>query len=90
ERRDIPISHSGIFEAIKLCKANGYLTLDLWGYDHLAKKNDPVYSINEFKKGFSDSFTFFPKRMNFVLSPFNYNIYKFLKFCEKAIRKTHS
>lgn len=85
ERRDIPISHSGIFEAIKLCKAEGFLSLDLWGYNHFASKNDPVYSINEFKKGFSDSFTFFPKRMNFVLNPLNYNIYLLLKFCKKAV-----
>ncbi len=84
ERRDIPISHSGILEAIKLCKAKGFLILDLWGYNHFAKKNDSVYSINEFKKGFSNSFNFFPKKMNFVLNPINYNIYMLLKFCKKA------
>ncbi|MEO9146701.1 MAG: GNAT family N-acetyltransferase [Ginsengibacter sp.] len=88
ERRDIPISHIGLFEAIKQCKANGYLTLDLWGYNHFANKNDQVYSINEFKKGFSGYFTFFPKRINFILRPFNYKVYSFLKFCKKTISRT--
>jgi len=87
ERRDIPISHVGIFEAIRICKANGYLALDLWGYNHFAKKNEPVYSINEFKKGFSDNFIFFPKRMNFVLRSLNYNLYKFIEFCKKSAFK---
>ena len=88
ERRDIPISHLGIFEAIKRCKANGYIKLDLWGYNHFAKKNDQVYSINEFKKGFSADFIFFPKRMNFILKPFNYNLYLFLKFCKQKMRSS--
>lgn len=90
ERRDIPISHIGIFEAIKICKANGYSTLDLWGYNHFVTKNDPIYSINEFKKGFSGYFTFFPKRLNFVLNPINYKIYRFLKFCKMTIKPIHS
>jgi len=86
ERKDIPISHVGIFEALKLCKKNNCLILDLWGYNHFANKGDPVYSINQFKKGFSESFTFFPKRMNFVLKPITYNIYLFLRFCKKQFK----
>ncbi len=87
ERRDIPILHFGLYEAMKYCKANGYSIFDLWGYNHFVDENDQVYFINKFKKGFSNSFTFFPKRMNFVLKPVTYNIYLFLRFCKKGIKR---
>ncbi|HET7115148.1 MAG TPA: hypothetical protein VFI29_01575 [Hanamia sp.] len=87
ERRDIPVLHFGLFEAMKICKAKGCLNFDLWGYNHFADKTDQLFYINQFKKGFGGDFTFFPKRMNFVLKPTMYSIYRFLKFCKKKIKK---
>jgi lipid II:glycine glycyltransferase (peptidoglycan interpeptide bridge formation enzyme) len=87
ERRDMPIMHVGIFEAIKYCKMNGYLTFDLWGYNHFVDERDQVFYINRFKKGFSGNFTFYPKRMNFELRPGLYNIYIIFKFIKTSIDK---
>ena len=86
ERRDIPVLHFGLFEAMKFCKANGHTALDLWGYNHFADKTDQLYYINQFKKGFGGDFTFFPKRMNFILKPNYFILYRLLKFCKKAIK----
>lgn len=86
ERRDIPILHYGLFEAMKYCKASGHTTLDLWGYNHLVDEADQLYYVNKFKKGFGGEFTFFPKRMNFMLKPNYFTLYNFLKSCKKGIK----
>jgi lipid II:glycine glycyltransferase (peptidoglycan interpeptide bridge formation enzyme) len=86
ERRDIPILHYGLFEAMKYCKANGYTSLDLWGYNHFVDETDQLFYINKFKKGFGGEFTFFPKRMNFILKPNYFILYNFLKSCKKVIK----
>ena len=87
ERRDIPILHFGLFEAMKFFKANGFLNFDLWGYNHLADEKDQIFYINRFKKGFSGNFTFYPKRMNFTLSPVNYAAFTFLKYCKNKMKE---
>lgn len=79
ERRDISVLHFGLFEAMKYCKARNFTSIDLWGYNHFADANDQLFYINRFKKGFSGEFIFFAKRINFILKPFNYKIYQFLK-----------
>ncbi len=86
ERRDIPALHYGLFEAMKHCKASGFTNLDLWGYNHFVDETDQLFNINKFKKGFSGEFTFFPKRMNFILKPRNFLLYKFLKFCKNQLK----
>lgn len=86
ERRDLSILHLGIFEAIKYCKEKGYLTFDLWGYNHFVDAKDQIFSINIFKKGFTDNFTFFPKRMNFELKPLVYKVFICLKFIRNGIK----
>lgn len=85
ERRDIPILHFGLFEAMKFCKINGCVTFDLWGYNHFVDEKDQIFFINKFKKGFSGDFTFFPKRMNFVLNPIFYSIFVSLKTSKNKI-----
>lgn len=87
ERRDIPILHFGLFEAMKFCKTNGFSIFDLWGYNHFVDENDQIFYINRFKKGFSGYFTFFPKRMNFILKPIAFKTYIFLRNFKKTIKK---
>ena len=79
ERRDLSILHLGMFEAIKYCKEKGYLTFDLWGYNHFVDGKNQIFHVNNFKRGFTDHFTFFPKRMNFELKPLIYKVYIFLR-----------
>jgi lipid II:glycine glycyltransferase (peptidoglycan interpeptide bridge formation enzyme) len=86
ERRDIPVLHYGLFEAMKICKENGCTSLDLWGYNHFADKSDQLFYINRFKKGFGGDFTFFPKRMNFILKPTSFLAYKSLKYCKNQLK----
>ena len=87
ERRDIPILHFGLFEAMKFCKQKGFISFDLWGYNHFVDEKDQIFYINRFKKGFSKDFIFFPKRMHFILKPLVFKIYTLLKNCKKAIVK---
>ncbi|MEO9146702.1 MAG: GNAT family N-acetyltransferase [Ginsengibacter sp.] len=87
ERKDIPILHLGLFEAMKFCKATGKSTFDLWGYNHLADEKDQTFYINRFKKGFSGNFNFYPKRMNFILNPVYYKVFKFLKYGKHKIER---
>lgn len=86
ERRDIPVLHFGLFEAMKICKENGCTSLDLWGYNHFASKTDQLFYINRFKKGFGGDFTFFPKRMNFILKPKYFILYTFFRFCQNHLK----
>ena len=85
ERRDIPVMHLGLFDAIKFCKTEGFSTFDLWGYNHFVDDKEQIFYINKFKKGFSRNFTFYPKRMHFELRPFKYKIFLCLKFIKKVI-----
>lgn len=86
ERRDVPVLHFGLFEAMKICKENGCSSLDLWGYNHFADKSDQLFYINRFKKGFGGDFTFFPKRMNFILKPTGFWAYKSLKYFKNQLK----
>jgi lipid II:glycine glycyltransferase (peptidoglycan interpeptide bridge formation enzyme) len=79
ERRDIPIFPFGLFEAMKECKKNGFRYFDLWGYNHFTTNSNQVSKINDFKMEFGGEFIFFPKRMNLVINPILYFIYKLLK-----------
>lgn len=90
ERRDLSILHLGMFEAIKYCKENGYLSFDLWGYNHFVDDNNQIFHVNNFKRGFTDNFTFFPKRMNFELKPLVYKVYIFLRFIKNLINNFNS
>ena len=76
DRRDLPISHLLIYEAIIKAKNDQFKYFDFWGYNHFADKNDQVYYINQFKKGFGGYYTFFGKKMNISLVPYGYNIFK--------------
>lgn len=87
DRRDIPVLHYGLFEAMKYCKANGYTHMDLWGYNHFVNDTDQLYNINKFKKGFGGEFTFFPKRMHFVLKPAHFMFYKLIKYWKIKIKR---
>ena len=85
DRRDLPVLHIVLYEAIKRAKNDNFKYFDFWGYNHFADKNDQVFYINHFKKGFGGYYTFFAKKMNIELVPFGYSIYKFLKLIKKIL-----
>ena len=87
DRRDLPILHLLMYEAIKKAKIDNFKYFDLWGYNHFAADNDQVYNINHFKKGFGGYYTFFAKKMNINLIPEGYNIYRILLFMKGILKK---
>lgn len=87
DRRDLPILHLLMFEAIKKAHDEKYKYFDFWGYNHFANENDQVYNINHFKKGFGGYYTFFAKKMNIDLAPNGYTLYKSLLSLKNFLRK---
>jgi lipid II:glycine glycyltransferase (peptidoglycan interpeptide bridge formation enzyme) len=79
DRRDLPMTHLVIYRALESAKNNGFRYFDFWGYNHFAKKDDQIYSVNSFKKGFGGYFTFFAKKMNVNLILGGYNIYRLFR-----------
>jgi lipid II:glycine glycyltransferase (peptidoglycan interpeptide bridge formation enzyme) len=87
DRRDLPILHLLMYEAIKKAKIDSFKYFDFWGYNHFADDNDQVYNINHFKKGFGGYYTFFAKKMNIDLIPEGYNIYRIIIFMKGILKK---
>ena len=83
DRRDLPVLHAVIDEAIKQAKNNNFKFFDFWGYNHFVDQNDQVYYINEFKAGFGGYYTFFAKKMNIDLIPFGAKIFNVLSWIRK-------
>lgn len=80
DRRDLPILHLLMYNAIKRAKFENFKYFDFWGYNHFVDKNDQVFNINHFKKLFGGKYTFFAKKMNIDLLPEGYAIYRSLLF----------
>lgn len=78
DRRDIPILHLVMYEAIKKAKIDNFKYFDFWGFNHFVDDNDQVHNINHFKKGFGGYFTFFAKKMNIDLIPGGYYIHRII------------
>lgn len=76
DSRDLPMTHLVLYRAIENAREAGFRYFDFWGYNHFAEKDDQIYKINSFKKGFGGYFTFFAKKMNISLIPGGYNIYQ--------------
>lgn len=76
DRRDLPLLHLVIFEAIKNAKSGAFRYFDFWGYNHFADENDQANNINHFKKGFGGYYIFFAKKMNINLVAKGYKINK--------------
>ena len=90
DKKDLPISHIILYEAIKRARNDNYKYFDFWGFNHFANKNDHVFYINHFKKGFGGYYTFFAKKMNINLIPKGYYIYITLLFVKNLFIKLHS
>jgi peptidoglycan pentaglycine glycine transferase (the first glycine) len=73
-KRQMPILHLAIREAIVKSKRNGFRLFDMWGYNHFVDEKDQVFFINRFKKGFGGEFIFYPKKMYFIFSPLRFRI----------------
>ncbi len=76
DRRDMPISHLMVNDAIEKAKAHKFKYFDFWGYNHFAGPSDQIYLVNRFKHGFGGYFTFLMKKMNISLIPSGFLIYK--------------
>jgi hypothetical protein len=76
ERKELPILHVAVLEAIKIAKEKGLSYLDLWGYNHFATSEDQIFYINRFKKGFSTDYIFYPKKMYIILNKVTHSTYK--------------
>jgi lipid II:glycine glycyltransferase (peptidoglycan interpeptide bridge formation enzyme) len=87
DKREVPILHLALYEAIKKSKIDNFKFFDFWGYNHFALEGDQVYNINHFKKGFGGYYIFFPKKMNISLIPNGYNIYRYLLFFKNIYKK---
>lgn len=87
DRREIPLNHLLIYEAIKKAKNENYKYFDFWGYNHFVNENDQVFQINRFKKGFGGYYTFFAKKMNIELIKNGYIIFRVLLFVKKLLKK---
>jgi hypothetical protein len=85
--RDIPILHIVLFDAIRRAKEENFRYFDFWGYNHFANKDDQVYYINHFKKGFGGYFTFFAKKMNIDIIRGGYKIHKSLSVIKRIVKK---
>jgi lipid II:glycine glycyltransferase (peptidoglycan interpeptide bridge formation enzyme) len=87
DRRDIPMLHLVLYEAIKRAKSDNFKYFDFWGYNHFVDENDQVFNINHFKKGFGGYYTFFAKKMNINLVPFGTSIFKSLLLLKRIVKK---
>lgn len=84
EKRDLPMTHLVIYKAIEMAKKERLRYFDFWGFNHFAIKDDQIYNVNLFKKGFGGYYTFFAKKMNIDLIPNGYNIHRFFSVIKKT------
>jgi lipid II:glycine glycyltransferase (peptidoglycan interpeptide bridge formation enzyme) len=89
DKKDLPISHYVLFEAIRESQKKGFRYFDFWGYNHFADESNHVFNINYFKTGFGGYCTFFAKKMNINLIPNGYYIYIFLLGIKDILAKLH-
>jgi len=85
DRRDLPISHLIVYEAIERAKSLHFKFFDFWGYNHFALPTDQIYLVNRFKHGFGGYFTFMMKKMNISLIPYGFLFYKLSNRAKKGL-----
>lgn len=85
DRRDVPILHAVIFEAIKLAKSKNFKYFDFWGYNHFADESDQIFKINQFKRGFGGDYIFLAKKMNIDLLFLGYYYFRAITFVKVII-----
>ncbi len=86
DRKDIAILHLALFEAFKIAKEAKKSFFDLWGYNHMVDEKDQVFFINRFKKGFSDTYLFYPKTMHISLKKGGYQMFKKLTSLHSKVK----
>jgi hypothetical protein len=74
-KRDLPVLHTALWEAVKDSREKGFMFFDFWGYNHMVDENNQIYQINKFKKSFGGRFIFFPKIMYLNYRPLMLFIY---------------
>jgi peptidoglycan pentaglycine glycine transferase (the first glycine) len=53
-RRELPATHLLVWEAMRWARSRGCTALDFAGYSLVARPGDPLWGINQFKRGFAD------------------------------------
>lgn len=86
-RRDMPILHLLMHEAIRMAKNRNFKYFDFWGFNHFVDEDNQVYNINHFKKGFGGYYTFLAKRMNINLVPKGFLIHTYLMHLKNIFKK---
>ena len=89
DRKNIPLLHSLLYNAILMAKNKNFKYFDFWGYNHFVDESDQLYNINYFKKGFGGYYTFFAKKMNIELVLYGFLIFKMILLLKKLAYKTH-
>lgn len=69
--RHLPVNHYLFHELFIMAKIQGYKYFDMGGYNRFAKESDQIYSINQFKRGFSEDIVDYAPQIEFVFKPFN-------------------
>lgn len=69
EYRHLPVNHYLFHELFILAQIQGFKVFDMGGYNRFAKEGDQVYSINQFKKGFSDNIVDYAPQVEIVFKP---------------------
>ena len=87
DRRDLPMTHLVIYMALKSAKTDNFKYFDFWGYNHFAEKDNQIFNINSFKKGFGGYYTFLAKKMNVSLIPFGFRLYRLSVYIKKLKQK---
>ena len=85
DRRDLPISHLIVYNAIERAKSLHFRYFDFWGYNHFASPSDQIYLVNRFKHGFGGYFTFLMKKMSISLIPYGFLLYKTYNRAKKGL-----
>jgi lipid II:glycine glycyltransferase (peptidoglycan interpeptide bridge formation enzyme) len=79
KHRQLPISHIGLFEAMKIAQKEDRTIFDFGGYNFLVDENDQITKVNFFKSGFSKDFLFYPHIMYFRLNIVGYYFYDMVR-----------
>ena len=85
DRRELPISHLIVYDAIERAKSKQFRYFDFWGYNHFATPSDQIYLVNRFKHGFGGYFTFLMKKMNISLIPYGFFLYRMYSRTKKGL-----
>ena len=75
EYRDFMAAYEMNYEMIKYAKKNGYEKYNFYGISEFKNKDDPMYGLYDFKRGFGGNIEEYIGEFNLVISKFWYFVY---------------